>query len=71
MVKASRMGREVTLPSRKGGVNKICHTSHSHIYMGCFKLPLGLCNEIEALIKRFWWDKEVIVGKSIELNGMT
>ena len=23
--------------------------------MGCFKLPLGLCNEIEALIKRFWW----------------
>ena len=22
--------------------------------MGCFKLPLGLCNEIEALIKRFW-----------------
>ena len=23
--------------------------------MGCFKLPLGLCNEIRALIKRFWW----------------
>ncbi|XP_065624064.1 uncharacterized protein LOC136065183 [Quercus suber] len=23
--------------------------------MGCFKLPLGLCNDIEVLVKRFWW----------------
>ena len=23
--------------------------------MGCFKLPIGLCHEIEALIKKFWW----------------
>ena len=23
--------------------------------MGCFKLPLSLCNEIETLIKKFWW----------------
>ena len=23
--------------------------------MGCFKLPVSLCNEIEALIRRFWW----------------
>ena len=23
--------------------------------MGYFKLPLGLCNEIETLIKKFWW----------------
>ena len=23
--------------------------------MGCFKLPVSLCNEIEALIKIFWW----------------
>nr|XP_023903860.1 uncharacterized protein LOC112015657 [Quercus suber] len=23
--------------------------------MGCFKLPVGLCNEIESLIKKFWW----------------
>ena len=22
--------------------------------MGCFKLPIGLCNEIEVLIRRFW-----------------
>ena len=25
--------------------------------MGCFKLPLGLYNEIEALIKKFWWEQ--------------
>ena len=23
--------------------------------MGCFKLPLGLCNDIEVLVKKFWW----------------
>ena len=23
--------------------------------MGCFKIPLGLCNEIEAMIKKFLW----------------
>jgi len=23
--------------------------------MGCFKLPLGLCRDIEMLIQKFWW----------------
>ena len=23
--------------------------------MGCFKLPIGLCNEIEVMIRKFWW----------------
>ena len=23
--------------------------------MGCFKVPLGLCNEIKSLMKKFWW----------------
>ncbi|XP_075670462.1 putative mitochondrial protein AtMg00310 [Castanea sativa] len=23
--------------------------------MGCFKLLLGLCDDIEAMIKKFWW----------------
>ena len=23
--------------------------------MGCFKIPLGLCHEIETMIKKFWW----------------
>ena len=22
--------------------------------MECFKIPMGLCNEIEAMIKKFW-----------------
>lgn len=26
--------------------------------MGCFKLPLRLCNDIEVLIKKFWWDQQ-------------
>ena len=27
----------------------------SSFAMGCFKLPLGLCHEIEAMVKNFWW----------------
>ena len=27
--------------------------------IGCFKLPVGLCNEIETLIKKFWWGQRV------------
>ena len=26
--------------------------------MGCFKIPIGLCNEIEMLMKRFWWAQQ-------------
>lgn len=26
--------------------------------MSCFKLPVILCNDIEALIKKFWWGLE-------------
>lgn len=26
--------------------------------MGCFKLPLSLCNEIEVLIRKFWWGQQ-------------
>lgn len=25
--------------------------------MNCFKLPLGLCNDIESLIQKFWWEQ--------------
>ena len=37
--------------------------------MGCFKLPLGLCHDIEALIKTIWWVNGEIRGRSIGLNG--
>ena len=23
--------------------------------IGCFKLPMGLCHKIEAMVKKFWW----------------
>ena len=23
--------------------------------MSCFKLPIGLCNDLESLIRKFWW----------------
>ena len=26
--------------------------------MNCFKLPLGLCFEIESLIRKFWWGQK-------------
>ena len=54
-----------------------------HTYtMGCFKLLLSLCNEIEALIKKFWWGQrgdrkkiywvkweEMTKSKTIEVLG--
>ena len=33
--------------------------------MRCFKLPVGLCREIETLIRKFWWDKEEREGRFI------
>ena len=41
------MGREVLI---KAVIQAI-----STLAMGCFKLPLGLCHEIEMLRRKFWW----------------
>ena len=43
----SQAGREVLL--------KMVIQAIPTYTMGCFKLPVGLCNEIETLIKKFWW----------------
>ena len=43
----SQAGREVLL---KSVIQAILTFT-----MGCFKLPLGLCNEIEAMIKTYFW----------------
>ena len=43
----SQVGKEVLL---KPVVQAI-----STFTMGCFKLPLGLCSDIEMLIRKFWW----------------
>ena len=46
----SQAGREVLL---KAVIQAI------PIYtMGCFKILIGLCNEIEVLIKKFWWGQQ-------------
>ena len=26
--------------------------------IGCFKLPVGLCNEIEVVVRKFWWGQQ-------------
>lgn len=26
--------------------------------MGCFIIPLGLCQDIEGLIEKFWWGQQ-------------
>lgn len=39
--------------------------------MSCFKLPIGLCNDIEAMIQKFWWgqrgDHRKIHWKKLEI----
>ena len=37
--------------------------------MGCFKLPLGLCDDIETMIKKFGGGKGEIKGKFIGSGG--
>ncbi|KAL0004550.1 hypothetical protein SO802_012111 [Lithocarpus litseifolius] len=43
----SQAGREVLIKSVIQAIPTFA--------MGCFKLPLGLCHEIEAMVKKFWW----------------
>ena len=31
--------------------------------MGCFKIPLGLCHDIEGMIKKFWWGQRGVRRK--------
>ena len=37
--------------------------------MSVFKIPVGLCKDIEAMIRRFWWVKG-IQKRSIGSNGV-
>ena len=53
----SQVGREVLIKSVVQAIPTYT--------MGCFKLPLGLCHEIESLIKNFFGGKGVTEGRSI------
>ena len=46
----SQAGREVLLKSVIQAIPTFA--------MSCFKLPLTLCSDIEALIRNFWWGQK-------------
>ena len=41
--------------ARKGVFLKAVVQAILTFAMGCFKLPIGLCRDIEMLIRKFWW----------------
>ena len=46
----SQAGREILLKARVQAIPTFA--------MGCFKLPVGLCQEIEALIRKLFWGQK-------------
>ena len=46
----SQAGREILI--------KIVVQAIPTYTMSCFKLPIGICSEIESLIRRFWWGQK-------------
>lgn len=51
MAKITSVGRKITFTGRERGAYQAIPT----FVMGYFKLPMGLCHEIEAMVKNFWW----------------
>jgi len=53
VAKNPRMGREATF-CREVLIKSVIQAIPTYT-MGYFKIPMGLCNEIEAMINFFWW----------------
>ena len=47
-------GKLLSQASREVLIKAIAQAISTYV-MGCFKLPLGLCHEIEAMVKKFFW----------------
>ena len=66
--------------SRKGSYDQGCNSIHSSLFDECFKLPISLCKEIEAMISKFWrgqgdskkihWMKWSSLCSSKSIDGM-
>lgn len=57
----SQVGREVLI--------KLVVEAIPIYTMSCFQLSLGLCFEIECLVKKFWWGQRVIEGNTLGEMG--
>lgn len=55
MEETLRVGRKIVVSSGLGDSNKNRCSSTPTYTMSYFKLPIALCHEIEALIKKFFW----------------
>ena len=53
-----RLGREVAISSWVGSPYKVRNSGIPTCAMGCYKIPLNLCHEIEVLIKKFCWEEQ-------------
>lgn len=53
------MGREVIVTTGREVLIKSIIQAIPTFIMGCFKLPIGLCNDIESLVRKFWWGQHV------------
>ena len=55
MEEVTGLGRKITFTSEEGSVDQGNSASDPHIHNELFQAAIGLCDEIEKLIRKFWW----------------
>ena len=53
MEEIARVERKITITSRRKVLIKLIIQAIPSFALSCFKIPIGLCNEIEVLIRKF------------------